>query len=367
MKRKVPKLVVATGISGCGRKEYLQPWIEYAEKRGKKIKVYYVGEMMFEHACKIGFPLNDKNILNADRDVLDLLRSAVFNRILSEVSSASGNYDIFLLCIHAFFYWKNHYIGALDKYLQEFSPDMYLTFIDSHPTILERLNGREQWREENLNPEKILEWQGVEVETTSLFANISGSPFFVVPTSQKPSLLYRLIFHPEIETVYSAMPISHLTDASERQVIDQFIDRLDRYFVVFNPLSIEVVGSIDISKNKITEEENVAIYHHVVYRDLDWFVRRADKIVVFWPERKIPEKIKGDKELASLWPRSISSPGASCETHEAFIKTKDVWTISLGREVSPFITHLSTKIFNSIKEFFDFLEKQYPERQDKTW
>jgi len=362
-----PKLIVTTGISGCGRKEYLRCWEEYARDRDKKVKVFHVGEMMLKHAQEMSLNLKGANILNADRDLLDVLRSAVFKGVLAEMSANTAGYDAFVVCIHAYFYWHKHYISALDKFLYQFSPDLYITFMDDQRNIIQRLQERQQWQDERLTEGKILEWQGLEIESTSAFADMANKPFFAVPTKPAPSLLYRLIFHPEIEPVYSAMPISHLTDPKDREMIDKFIEKLDNYFVVFNPLSIEAVGAVKVGKKDINKEEQSVISYHIIHRDLDCFIRRAEKVIVFWPERSVPTEVKADKMLTEIWPRVIPSPGIDHEMHEAFSKTKDVWLICMNKKVSPFVAGFCTKFFSSTKDFFNFLEEQYPERKDMKW
>jgi len=367
MTRKRPKTILATGISGCNRKDYLKGWEEYAQARGKKVKVFHVAKMMFEHARKIGFNLDSNNILNGDRDFLDLLRSTVFKDILVEISQGTAEYDAVVICNHYCFFWHQHYIVTFDTFVQELSPDLCITFIDNQDHIVERINQRPQWQNEGLTGGDILIWQGLEGEATSKFADMIGEPFFAVPTNASPSLLYRLAFHPEIEAIYSAMPISHFTDPEDRRQIDQFIERLDKYFVVFNPLAMEKVGAVKVSMQDGSEGEQKTVYDHIIYRDIDWLVRRSKKIIVFWPQRPLPDIVKASKELTKLWPRVIPSPGVNHEMHAAFCKTKDVWLVCHNKEASPFLTHFCTKFFPNTKSFFDFLKEQYPDRGEEKW
>lgn len=354
----MPKLIATSGIPGCGRKDCLKRVEEYSIQKGKKVRVFPVGEMMFEHARGIGQRLNRENVLNGDLGLLNALRSAVFEKIGREMDAGATEYDAFILCVHAFFYWQTQYIAAFDKFLGQLPIDLYVTFIDGHRNIKERLSNRTQWQSENLTDSKISEWQGIEGGVTSVLANIANKPFYAVPTGESPSMLYRLIFHPEIETVYTAMPISHLSDPKDRKQINDFIERVNQYFVVFNPLAVEELGTIAVEKKSLVDEDNLTVRHHVVYRDLDWLVRRADKFIVIWPEQRPPKELQ-DAELRALWPRVIPSPGANHETHAAFTQTKDVWTVCLHDAVSPFVTHFSTKFFTNTKDFFAFLEKHY--------
>lgn len=361
------RTVIATGIPGCGRKDYLKKWETYARDRGKHIKVFLVGEMMFRHAREAGLHLNDINILNCDRDYLDILRSAVFNKILAIILKQAEACETVIICNHAFFYWQRHYSAAFDRFVKQFAPSLYVTFIDNHAKVLGRLNQRRQWQGQDLNEEKILEWQGIEVESTSKFADMEKKPFFAVPTNSSPSLFHKLVFHPSVEPVYLAMPISHFTDPKDRKQIDRFAEKLDQYFAVFNPLSMESVGAVKIGGSAAGIIGQEAVYRHIIYRDLEWFVRRAGKIVVFWPQRPLPKEIGADRKLSRLWPRVIPSPGVDHETHAGFSKTKDVWLVCLSKEVSPFTTHFCTKFFTSVKDFFDFLAKRYPDRVNAAW
>lgn len=359
------KLIVATGISGCGRKEYLGAWESYAKRLGKKVKIFSVGEMIFKHAEEIGLSLNPENILNVNLDTLQALRSAVLTSILDEVADA--DYDAVIICVHGFFFWQKRLMIAMDRFLNQFQADMFLTFIDDFRNILGRLDARPQWKGEQLSVSEILLWQNAEVELTAFLSEIRRTPFYAVPTCQPASTLYKLVFHPEIEPVYVAMPISHFRDPADRKQIDRFIRKLDRYFTVFNPLSVEVVGAVEIRRNKQAFKENRSIYHHIVYRDLRWFVRGVKKIIVFWPRPKPPAALRKHKQAVALWPEAVPSPGADHETHVAFTEGKDVWVVFLPKKASPFITHYSTGMFQSENEFFAFLAKTYPDRANYRW
>ena len=339
------KLILTTGISGVGEKKYLKEWEDYCVKRGKRVKVFNVGEMMLKHAHSCGIKLKKKNFLNADKDLLQMDRSAVFGDILADISANSSDYDAVIICMHAFMFWKERFYRAYDRFLKKFSPDMYITFIDDFKSIANRLNQRGEWRGK-LTYTKILYWQNIEVEVTSGWADFADKPFFALPTGQPISTLYKLIFHPEIETVYVKMPISHFREPEKRAMIDEFIKALDGPFTVFSPLSVEAVGAFSIEK--FDDEDMLTINNHIVHRDLYWFVSQCDMGV-------------------TLWPGVVPSPGVNHETHESHTKTKDEWVIYLGDEASPFIAYFNTKFFKSIEEFFEFVYKKYPERKNLSW
>jgi len=339
------KLILATGISGVGEKEYLKEWEDYCLQRRKKVKIFNVGEMMLRHAHNCGIKLNRENFLNADKDLLQMARSAVFSRILSDIAGDLRDYDAVVVCVHAFMFWKERFYRTYDRFLKNFSLDMYISFIDDFRNVSNRLNQRKEW-EGRLTYTKILYWQNVEVEVTMGWADFADKPFFALSTGQPISTLYKIVFHPEIETVYVKMPISHFREPEKRVIIDDFIKKLDIPFTVFSPLAIEIVGMIP--RNKFSDEETITINNHVVHRDLYWFITQCDIGVTFWPA-------------------VVSSPGVNHETHESHTKTKEEWVIYLGGEASPFITYFNTKFFSSQEAFFEFVYKKYPEREGFSW
>lgn len=339
------KRIIATGISGVGEKSYFKALQEYSERRGKRVGVFHAGEMLLDRAADIGLNLNSENILNADPDLLNALRLSVFKDIDADIAKNAGYYDAVIFSVHSFFYWKKRFHRAHDRSLGQFAPDLFLTCIDDGAKILERLSGRAQWRDEGLTALKVLDWQNIEVETTSGLADFVAKPFFALAVAQPISTLHKLMFHPEIEPVYVAMPITHLKSPEARARIDIFIRRLDRYFAVFNPLAIDMVGAVPLDDPNF----DLTPHHHTVHRDLYWLVRQAKKIIVYWPEKIVP------------------SPGREHETHAAFTKTKDVWVIYPGEGASPFVTYFNTKIFHDEESFFKFLDERYPERKDLNW
>ena len=78
-------IVVTTAISGSGEKQYLAKFEKYATDKGKKIKIFNVGEMILERAKLSRQKINPNNILNMRPDTMQALRSGVFENILREV------------------------------------------------------------------------------------------------------------------------------------------------------------------------------------------------------------------------------------------------------------------------------------------
>src|SRR3989338_600581 len=344
------KVIYASGISGVDKKGYCDRNINYSEGRGKRIEVCNIGSMMIQHSSDIGRPLNPKNILHADNAYLAALRSAVFTKVANDINTRMKDYDAVIINMHGWLFGKELfwpvYDRFIDAFLNEFPADLHITFINDFRNIYNRLTDREQWAREKLTYTKILYWQNIEVESTRSLADTKRKPFFALPTGQPIWTLYKLIFHPEIETVYIKMPISHFREPEKRVVIDDFIKELDKPFNVFSPLSCEVVGSTPI--DKFDDLEIRTIDNHVVHRDLDWFVEQCDMGV-------------------NLWPELVPSPGVNHETHRSYIRTKEEWSVYLGKERSPFISYFNTGFFKSVVDFFKFVYKKYSERKNLVW
>lgn len=330
-------LVIVTSISGSGRKRYLKDFEEYALKHKKRVKIYHVGQMIFEHANKIGVLITPENVLNANPYVLNSLRSAVFENILSSLNKELKENDAVIVSIHSFFYWKKIFTRAYDRfYLRQFSPDMFVTFIDDTSLIKRRLNRRAQWKPEKLTEQELLLWQNVEVEVTAAWAEMNLKPFYVIPVNQSLETLYRILFCPKYEPVYMSMPMTHLKNKKDKEKIDKFVKVLEKYFVVFDPRNVEVGPA----PTKTKKRENLIIYNQTVNRDLYWLIKQSRKVIAYFP-------------------KVVSSPGVINELREAYETSKDVWLIYPSKRGSPFITYFCNRIFSGEKEFFSFLKKNY--------
>jgi len=374
---KRPPTIILPGISGCDKEGCLDRLVSYADKRGHRIKVYRTGEMVFEHARKLGKPLNPVNVLNADTELFAGYRCDILRQIHAEISSDAfaEKYDAAIIDIHGCFYWQDRVEGMIDRSLNLFdSADLVLMLIDDYRPILKRLNAREQWREQELTPLKVLLWQNFEFVVTKQWAESKELRFLVVPTAQRPSTLYRLIFHPEIEVAYVATPISFCRDTKNRRKIDRLMRMVDQYYVVIDPLAVEVVGAVKIRTNRDLKSE-LAVYHQIVHRDERWFVQEVDRFIAYWPKGTVPTGLREDlkryprllKKVIKAWPEVICSPGKMFETGFAFRSTKSVWVVYEPGEASPFTTHYATHFFRGVKALLAHLKKLHPERAKTKW
>ncbi|MEK7118876.1 MAG: AAA family ATPase [Patescibacteria group bacterium] len=158
-------VIICTGISGSGRKEYLDRFAKYALGLGKNVKVHHVGQQMIERAQRDGLNITPKNILNTNRHTMQALRSGVYESILRSFKEDHKKYDAIIISIHGFFYWKKTFHHSYDHhYIARFKPDLFITVMEDPVMVKETLARRDQWKRERLTENEIFLWQNVETE-----------------------------------------------------------------------------------------------------------------------------------------------------------------------------------------------------------
>jgi len=341
--KKRGKLIWATGIPGCGGKRHLKEWQQYCESQGKKVKIYHIGELMFSWILgNVGTEIRGETVLNMPQAYLDLARMAVLGEIHHSLDQDLEKNDAVLIRSHTVFYWRGCFSPAYnERYLcgLEYTPNMFVTFIDAAVDILKVLNKRDQWRDQDLSEKDLWLWQNIEVDNTRrylhLFAPEKNRKFFVVPVRQPAETLYCLLFEPWRPIIYAQMPISHV-EPHELEKVNEFIRRLWKYCVVFDPLTIET-GTADHAGG-----DEARIRHcQTAHRDLEWFIPQCDIALAYWV-------------------KVVCSPGVVDETAEASQRGKEAWVIFPG-DYSPFIQYRAKphRIFSTSEEALEFLEKEY--------
>ena len=334
------KVIICTGISGSGRKEYLDQFALYSGKLGKRVKVHHVGQLMLERAKRDGLNINSKNILNTNKHTMQALRSGVYESILRSLKDDHKNYDVIIVSIHGFFYWKKTFHHSFDhNYIGRFKPDLFVTIMRDPIDIMATLKERDQWRRERLNEQEISLWQNVETEVIATWAELSRCQYYAFYDRQRMCTLYKLVFLPEMETTYISMPMTHMMDGPNRKKIDNFIKKLEEYFVVFVPMITK--GKFpevneDLNKKNHTEYTNS---YQTVKIDLDILLHQSQRIIVFFP-------------------KATASPGVVNELREAHETNKESWIINPSKLASPFLIYYYDRSFLNEKQFFDFLVQE---------
>lgn len=334
------KVIICTGISGSARKEYLNRFVDYAKKGGKKVKVHHVGQLMIERAKRDGLNITPKNILNTNRHTMQALRSGVYESILRNFKSEHREYDLIIVSIHGFFYWKKTFHHSYDHhYIARFKPDLFITIMRDPVDVRKTLNDRDQWKRERLTESEIALWQNVETEVIATWAEFAGCPYYAFYDLQRLCTLYKLVFIPDMESTYISMPMTHLMDGTNRGRINRFIERLERYFVVFEPMILK--GKLPEVSQALSKKNHVEYTnsYQTVKTDLDILLRQSRRIIVFFP-------------------KAVSSPGVVNELREAHETNKEAWLIYPSRVASPFLIYYYDRSFLNERQFFEFLEHE---------
>ncbi|MCS7138718.1 MAG: ATP-binding protein [Crenarchaeota archaeon] len=346
---------MATGISGSGREEYLRKFIDIAVKNGFQIKPFSVGSMMFETARKLGMEIKEDKILDLSPSSLNFLRATVFEQIIREAE----DHENIVISTHACFRWKKHVFQAFDfHYLNELSPDIFVTVSDSVLSIKQRLESSLQWKG-RLTLKDILVWRDEEILLTKSIADYRGRPFYVIPSPSPGETLFNLAFKPDSKKAYLSYPITHLENKEASLASkDVFKEKLRRLgLTVFDPGEIEDAFLLEKLKelkdsglNKlviggngceisIKEIEDVVedLLDQIVARDYQ-LIDQSDFLIVYYFS-------------------PIMSPGVLSEMNYGFSNNKKVFVVFQGPE-SPFFTYYSTKIFKTEDELISFLKKE---------
>ena len=343
--------ILVTGISGSGRTEYIKKFKDYCKRKGVKVQILDVGDMMFEAAEKLEMPVSPEKILDLPPTTLKTLRATVFERLLSMSESLENA----VVSSHACFRWKKYLTPGFDfYYLERLNPDLYITIIDSVQDIRARLDKTEQWAGK-LSLKEILVWREEEVFTTEMLANIRRKPFYTVARRQPSETLYKLVFKPEMKKVYLSFPITYLSSQPEKMAeIRSFRDKLRKYFVVFDPLTIKDMEL----KKYLSEAEKSGKEDFVMETDAGKAVFKASEVQDVLADLSDQTVIRDYKLIDQsdyvivYYPTKLVSPGVLSEMHYGYTNNKKVYAV-FPFETSPFFEHYTTKIYKSQDEFFE--------------
>ncbi|MCK4340868.1 MAG: AAA family ATPase [Phycisphaerae bacterium] len=354
--------VVVTGQVGVDKKPFIEKIAQLAESRGKQVRRFHIGDMMYAEAQDV----RRGRILDLPLARLSALRRSVFKDILAEVDQ----HDTAIINTHASFRWKHGLFPAFDHdQMLPLDADMYITLVDNVDAIHERLT-----REHDLphSLKDILVWREEEILATEVLASaVRGhGHFFVFARGLEDNTvesLYRLIFKPDTKRVYPSFPMTHVMDMPDTLVeIDAFRAAIAEHFITFDPgdmdekrlLSVAATvmqnGQTKFTLNvhgrdvefDVAEVTGVArdIDAQIYARDFK-MIDQSDMIVSF-----IPELPTGKPGLSS---------GVERELQHAFEGTKEVYVVWQPKaEPSPFVTETATKVFANVEEVLTHFQQQ---------
>lgn len=188
-----------------------------------------------------------------------------FNRILAQVDRDKPKHVF--LCMNAPYFRNSRFFPApsIDPF-KKFDPDIMITLIEEAHLVWNRIRKREKVRPmgSEFRLREIFAWRTASIlladtiakALTSLNPHKPEIRNYVIPVKHPPQMFYRLIFKPDILTVYSSFPITHTRfDEEARKQIDNFRYRLHERFCVFDPITIdETIYEIALNENPDSKE-----------------------------------------------------------------------------------------------------------------
>jgi len=358
---------IITGQIGLDKKEFLEQTAAIAKTNGEELKVYHIGDMMYREAPDV----RPGRILDLPLSRLNSLRRAVFRDILADMHK----HKHVIVNTHATFRWKHGLFSAFDfDQFAAFDADMYVTLVDNIETVHQRML-RDHEFEHSLKD--LMVWREEEILATEILArsvrHSNTAKFFVLSRGRNAMTsesLFRLIFRPNMKTVYPSFPMSHVMDLPETLAeINAFRARIAEKMIAFDPGDVdekilsdmaikaatEGKASITVTVNgpppsplslKVSDILQIVpdIDGQIYARDF-MLVRQSDMIVSY-----IPALPGGKPGLSS---------GVERELQHAHEHAKDVYVIwKPKKEPSPFVTQTANKVFRSVDEAFAFFEKK---------
>ena len=334
--------VILTGISECRKNEYAKEAQKLAKRNGKELRLYSVGSEMsrvLQQFCHV----TDEHILNKSDEVLAIAAGSAIKDLrikqLEEQLRACEKQQAYaapvtLVSTHATFPWKNIERKSHNlPYLPDLDPELFITIIDMERTIEERLKKNKQWQSQDLSLEEISKWQDREIKETQEWARLYGR-HILLSRNQSAETLYRVLFYPTAPLFYLSFAMSHVQKQAEGdKEINRLKEGMERYGPVVDPRTGDVRGETNpVLLDQTTERDRI-------------YSTQCDINTVY-----IAENVFTVGAVTEL----IKAHGASRKTHLIFPKEKFP-----DRTPGPFERFYSTKIFESIESYLEYLAQEY--------
>jgi hypothetical protein len=369
--------IVLTGISGLAKEDILAKIKRVGKKDGMNrqtvdpdVKLDHTGDIDLafdlEHEMCQCEKFKTPNYLDIPEN--ELLGAK--NRTLEKLTIRSKGKKNIILAMHVVYYRRSSLFSVFDwNKLREFEPELFVTLTDDVYSIKNRIG---------INPnagsvrfislKDILWWRETEyLLTREIARNISDHsiPHYLVALSQAPTIIFQLMFEPDKKKVYASYPVTTAkSDSKLRHETSDFLKKLKRHFVVFDPMAIKEKLLHDAlienlrsphpepyiqitGKNKDSQYELIDILP--IISDINGQIVSRDRRLVMQSDMVIGY-------------RPTESPGAQHELQYAR-DTGRVETFVVnppGDSQSPFVAELADQIFPDTEKLLNRLrEKGY--------
>lgn len=333
--------IVCTGIAGCGEKEYLKKFVNYCRRKEKKVNIINVTDVVIEFARKSDDGINKYNLLNFPRTTREAWYRSAFNSVLKERLKED---EINVINIHVTYWWKNgpeQVIRAdmLNSFFHRLNPLFFFQIIDTFELIKRRVDKVAEHIGRALSREDIIRWQDVESYVVSMYAQMNGKKFYLIAREQPADTLYRLIFDGWLK-VYMSYPMTFLKEKKYKKSVSNFLKRLNRIAIVFDPGTIE---DYEFSKEQGIKELSGEMTVKRDYRLID----QSDVVIAYFP-------------------KVVHSSGVNAEMNYAHSTGKPVYLVWPVRRCSPFTGYIVFKMFSNVDECLKEIKKVAEQRKKKV-
>ncbi|HET6429221.1 MAG TPA: AAA family ATPase [Phycisphaerae bacterium] len=352
--------VVVTGQVGLDKAEFLAQTAAAAERMGRQVAVYNVGEMMYAEAPDVP----QGRILNLPLSRLTALRRSVFKDVLAQAARQAN----VIVNTHATFRWRHGLFYGFDHdIMKELDADLYVVLVDNIDRVHARLR-RDGHTDHNLKD--LMVWREEETLATELLAEIvrGHGRFYILARGihgPNPTELAKLIFAPQFRKAYLSFPMSNVVgDAAVAAEIHRLRTAMRKYFTCFDPgdleekpLAVEALAAAKAGRRLVTlrvdgrevefeTAELVGIIPDIdgqIYARDFKLIDQSDMIISLIPG--LPGRAGGGPARAAI------SSGVERELQHAHEAGKDVFVIwPSAAPQSPFVTETATAVFESIEE-----------------
>lgn len=278
-------VVLVTGITGSNAAAILKEVAGDAKGHGHAVRVHDIGEIMKRHAEQNQAGVEWGHILDVSPRFLRLLRAFAFTEV--ERSIADHPQDLHIVDVHLCFRWYAYLTPGFKSYLiRAFMPRVRLlvNIIQDLDVVHEYLV-KTPWGDRPIL--ELLFWRDEERFLTDVYAGMGGVRSYAVSAAEPPSLIERLIWHPQMKRVYLSFPMTNiLEDEEAKQEIVDFRDEIREFLIVFDPASCSDYNrTYERSDMRVIREE---VGQTTIERDFR-YIDQADAVVVYFP-KNVPSK-----------------------------------------------------------------------------
>lgn len=357
-----------TGTSGCGKDRYLEEVADLASRRGRKLDILHVGDIMGDVSREVGYEISKETVLDLEDSRQMSLRMSAYERIVSAMEK-QPEID-YMVNTHFSFLWRGRLITALtSQVIDRLSPDIFVTIIDNAQTVRKRLYADPQWSREGLSLKDILIWREQEIAYTRNEATRLKKPHYVIARKHPASTLLALVSKQDIKKIYLSYPMTYM-GAQGFAEVKKVANELRRDFVVFDPSTItesslegdlgRAVSEAERKKKPLPESVSIAdeegsqeipaqeiedaltnIRGQIVTRDYS-LIDQSDMVVI-------------------LMTRNVMSVGVICEMVYGDTHGKAVYVVSplFHRKPSPFMSYHADETFETTDQMLRYLRERH--------